>query len=236
MKALGIFCLLLIPLVATGSPSELRANDYCQIASEFRGMTGLEQSEFFLGLKLASIKDCAPELVRKEINNQIGVGSYKMPELNDVENLLIIDYVGSAYDYINRQLISGRSTKITTLFGQALSKLPNYRGVVYHGNQMKMELFRPGMIIAYKGYLSTSFGTDSPQEFSMHWGLNPSTNKEEYYLSGTLFKIHVYNGKDLSDTFNPDEKEVLIPPPSRFKVLGKIREKNLDMIELEQIN
>jgi hypothetical protein len=145
--------------------------------------------------------------------------------LDELENLMVISYVGSGFTFINSIVKNGEikfGGKLIEVMDRGLAKLPNYEGVVYEGNKsVKPNQFKRGSVILFNQYLSTSKFVQTPMDFARP--------------HGTIFKIHVKNGKDLSASYNPYEAEVLMPRGSMFKVIGRTEEEGIEMIELVQL-
>jgi hypothetical protein len=212
---------------------EAPEKDYCALAKEYNAnwrpyyMQAWEGHPEIYNTFLID-EPCTPNKVKDFLASRHLRGDSRV---NVLENFVVHDYVMSGFEYINRYAGDpkiGSRSKFVSLMDSGLSKLPNYRGVVYEGNRNPgLWRLRKGQTIFFHGYLSTSLELKMPKVFA---GYNNDGSQR-----GVVFKIHVKNGKDISHIYNPTEQEVLLPRGSKFRVIGPITEDGIKMIELEQI-
>jgi hypothetical protein len=213
-----------LPVFAGYKPAPER--DYCEYAESLSKLHDrFDLGPFtFLGFRYVQIpEECTKNWVKQNL-----LWSFKYipdSEFDEIEASVLTSYVGSGFRIINRTAISSelsKRNKIIQVMDRALSKIPNYNGIVYEGNRgLDASQFKPGMVLLFKGYLSTSYRWQIATNFAAP--------------KGVIFRIHVKNGKDLSETFNPIEKEILVPRGSRFRVTGFIKKHGIKMVMLEQI-
>ncbi len=213
-----VFLLLTCLLIGAIAEAVLRTSpesDYCVFASEYKllkAFTLKEHSEALNPIKYTL--PCAPETIRAQVRFNMKSWTIMDSRHDELEAFMVTEYIGHGYQYLNhiaKEPRIARESKLIEIMDRALAKLPNHRGWVYAGNRtMKLATFKPGMLIKFRGYFSTSLETVTPVSFA--------TNGDDEM--GVVFKILVKNGKDISRTYNKAEKEILLPRNSVFQVRG----------------
>lgn len=128
------------------------------------------------------------------------------------EGACVVQYTGSAYAVMNKQLRSGKMTaavsEIVRATNAGLKKMPSHSGVVTRGSGNPGDLasyYEVGMVIEERGFTST-------------------TRKSQTSFGGgdIVFKIASRTGKDVSEiSSHKGEQEVLFRSGSRFRVTSK---------------
>jgi ADP-ribosyltransferase exoenzyme len=159
----------------------------------------------------------------------------ELPILTLYEKSLIYKYSSDGYININEELRTSEGKAINSygkLLVKALSKLPNYEGIVYRGaNLAKNELER------YKKALKTNTPIT---EYSF-----VSTSKARLiamaFNGNCLFRIVSKSGKEIDKIAkfgvhgHPDEKEVLFNPNCEFEILAITNETTYTLITMEEL-
>lgn len=152
-------------------------------------------------------------------------------DLDNLELLTILTYTGRLYRYINKGLRDHDEDSpeykkyvpyMQTMQG-GLAKLKDYQNVVYRSMNLSpelLELYKPGEVIEYKAYTSTSRHKDFVEG---KWGK-------------VGFEIHSKRGKYISPFSSWwNEEEVLIQPGAKLRVLEKIPKGDSWRIKLEEV-
>lgn len=143
-------------------------------------------------------------------------------KLSDVEILAIAEYTSSGYKALNAYLRTEHkdsNDRVNKAFAKvlqrALHKLPAEPETVYRYDQMPSAVYSQhveGALVTYKGFTSTSPGT---------W-LSTDPMKTDCLV------ISQKSGRRIDVfSFMSNEREVLIPAGTKFKVLRKVENPNL---------
>ncbi len=216
-----------------GTSEEAPEQDYCEFITSIKELHLFKRAknlnQFVVDIREPAdrtVKNCTKEIAKEFLYESSLI--FKQPYLDDLETLMINMYVGTGFTFLN-SLAKFKDPpvgkKLIEVMDRGLSKLPDHEGIVYSGNPNNLtEDFKPGMVIKFSGYLSTSLNKSVSEVFMRIKG-----NR------GVLFKLHIKTGKDLSQTFNTTEKEVLVPRGSRFKVIAISNDGADRVIEMEQL-
>lgn len=141
-------------------------------------------------------------------------------------------YTGMLYQQMN-QILRGQDANVTTpeaqnairfmsdLAAEGLKKMPKHEGVVYRGTSLPAEdqaQYKPGAVVQDAGFVSTSYAKDS--------AFNGNT---QYVIQS---KKHGVNVEKLSGA--PDEKEILFPPATKFRVLNVENKNGIMTVYMEE--
>jgi hypothetical protein len=161
-----------------------------------------------------------------------------LAEIPDGELMALNDYLTVFYPEMNNALRKGTNVDAwdEEIVGaaSALARLPGHEGRVYRGTMLRpasLERYQPGSIVAEKGFTSTSTDPEVVRTF------NSAVDGERVPVT---FVIENHGaGKDIA-WFAPErdaEDEVLFPPGTRFKVLGREDDPKTGetTIQLEQV-
>jgi hypothetical protein len=151
-------------------------------------------------------------------------GAYN--ELSFEEKVIIYAYSDNYYEDLNEQLRDSKGTKLKP-FGHylrtALSKLPNYVGLVFRGVDMdnsSLQRYQEDAIITEYSFLSTSQDPKIADQFKKN----------------VFFTIFSDTGKVIEKVSKrPIEHEVLFVNNTEFKVLDVTKEGNSTLITMEEI-
>jgi hypothetical protein len=151
-------------------------------------------------------------------------GKKNRGSLSDVEMTALHWYTKYGYDYVNKALWSGDSFKIkhvqpvVAILNGALDKIPPFRGRVTRQtnlSDLQRALHQKGATVSYPAFISTSARGG-------HYVPVDGSNSED------ILEIESRTGRDISRwSTNPEEKEVLFRPGTRFTV-QKVRTEKED--------
>lgn len=159
----------------------------------------------------------------------------KNTALSIYEKAIIYKYSEDGYEGLNDILRTSNGKTVTEfgkLLADALSKLPNYEGLVYR----KVSLTKTELNVYEEGLKNNSTIVETPFL---------STSKARAvamaFTGNCLFRILSKKGKDIETiakygVFNPpNEKEVLFKNNTKFKVLQITREDEHSLITMEEV-
>ncbi|NEO85306.1 MAG: hypothetical protein F6J87_13815 [Spirulina sp. SIO3F2] len=185
----------------------------------------------------------------KKTLNKAEEQAAKDKHLNKDEIAGVCNYTGSRYKRMNALLRGDYKTfeenlqpgetmeealastrQDIELANSSLDKLPAYQGedgkppIVHRGSNLPPEVvdkYEPGQEVTEEAFTSTS------------------TAAESAYQKNTKFEIYSKNGKEIKNYSQyPNEKEVVFPPGTKFKVLEKTTDKDgnvhIKMVEVEE--
>ncbi|MDO4763728.1 MAG: ADP-ribosyltransferase [Flavobacteriaceae bacterium] len=182
------------------------------------------------------------KVFRKNLE-EIGSIAKAFPNI-DIEELNAINlYTGNYYYDINRYLRGRNVTidkrqgftkvfykKIAETIDNGLEKLPKFKGIVYRGANLPMEVidlykeaFKNKGIIVEKAFVSAD--------------LLSSVLKNSHYLGNTKFYITSKNGRIIEkiSKFNFTEKEVLFKSNTKFKITNFVKSEDNYLIVLQEL-
>jgi hypothetical protein len=153
-------------------------------------------------------------------------GLSNLPEvkLTTAEEDAIKDYSGSAYVQLNSHLRAGAPmpsslTDLSSNLSSALSKLPDYKGMVYRGTTLDdaaLAKYVQGKVVTEDAFTSSS--TTRP------------------FPGNTQFTIFSSSGKEISGLSSiPTEDEVLFNKGTHFQVLSKGVKNGVNLIILKEV-
>ena len=165
-----------------------------------------------------------PELARQYSKER----GYSISVLSESEKSAIYSYVGGESYLINDALRRGLSLspgqeEIVKNLDKALDKLPTYQGEVSRSVWLSatdidsyLKQHSEGSTITYSAFTSSTAGSvyNKEAQVQLCWYSN--------------------NGKDMIK-YNPEEREVLYPRNSQFKVVNIFDDKGVIHIEMEEI-
>ena len=159
----------------------------------------------------------------------------ELSQINEFQKAIIFKYTRDGYELVNELLRSSKGKK-NTEFGeflsQALSKLPNYKGIVYRKDYLtSSELAK---------YKRASKRNESIVEYPF-----VSTTKfkpiSEIIPGNTLFIVSSKRGKEIENIVNfgkyniINEEYVLFNFNSSFSVLEVTRQRNYTLIIMDEV-
>ena len=159
----------------------------------------------------------------------------EFPELNLYQKAIIYKYSNDGYETLNeylRAVKDKKNTEFGDLLNSALSRLPNYEGLVYRSvNLTKDELVK----------YSVAFKLNQPISENAFVSTSKSRLIASEYGGNTFFRIYSKTGKGIEKIAKfgmfdpPNEKEVLFKSGRKFKVLEVTQQEIYSLITMEEI-
>ncbi len=146
---------------------------------------------------------------------EFGYGTRNSAKLSKAQTLALFNYTLGYFDTLNPALYAEKLTNdqlaLTRVLDSALAKLPSHKVTVYRGTSKKFKA-KVGSVVEFKAYTSTSTERDVAEGF----------------VRDRLIILKVKTGKDIQDYSNAgNEREILLPRGSKFKVDGVTSEELL---------
>lgn len=180
--------------------------------------------KYLAGLKtgLAGLEDAGA--AGNALDDAGGISNVPQVKLTTAEDDAIKDYSGAAYGQLNSHLrngvpMPGYLSDLSDNLSSALSKLPDYKGMVYRGTNLdpaQVARYVPGQTVTESAFTSSS--TTRP------------------FPGNTQFTIMSSSGKDISGLSSiPNEDEVLFDKGANFKVLSNDTVNGVHRIVLQEV-
>lgn len=160
------------------------------------------------------------EYIEKVRDNDRVKGEMSKYGINEIEAVTLMAYTDALYSYININILNGydnqTANEVSEVIESALSKLPDYKGVVYRGMHIqKDEPF-------YDSILSLSEGDEV--QFPNFSSSSTNERRGRYFSRGVgrsvFLEIESKSGKFIDNlSYFGNENEVLFKRNSKFKVI-----------------
>ena len=153
-------------------------------------------------------------------------------KIRPAETFCVDKYTGDFFVDINYYLRNGGEPKeeffekYRKVMNSALDKLESYKGTVYRGSDLSLEV-----INKYKKAAETG------EPYTENYYLSTSKDREKSFDRNTKYKILSKNGKQIEElSYFSHEKEVLFKEGTQFKILKVyVDEQGFNRIEMEEI-
>ena len=154
-------------------------------------------------------------------------------KIRPAETFCVDKYTGDFFVDINYYLRNGGETKeeffekYRKVMNSALDKLESYKGTVYRGSDLSLEV-----INKYKKAAETG------EPYTENYYLSTSKDREGVFDRNTMYQIKSKNGKQIEElSLFSEEKEVLFKEETKFKINSVYfdEEMNKNVIEMEEI-
>ena len=154
-------------------------------------------------------------------------------KIRPAETFCVDKYTGDFFVDINFYLRNGGEPKEDFLekyrkvMNSALDKLESYKGTVYRGSDLSLEV-----INKYKKAAETG------EPYTENYYLSTSKDREGVFDRNTMYQIKSKNGKQIEElSLFSEEKEVLFKEETKFKINSVYfdEEMNKNVIEMEEI-
>ena len=154
-------------------------------------------------------------------------------KIRPAETFCVDKYTGDFFVDINYYLRNGGEPKeeffekYRKVMNSALDKLESYKGTVYRGADLSLEV-----INKYKKAAETG------EPYTENYYLSTSKDREGVFDRNTMYQIKSKNGKQIEElSLFSEEKEVLFKEETKFKINSVYfdEEMNKNVIEMEEI-
>ncbi len=154
-------------------------------------------------------------------------------KIRPAETFCVDKYTGDFFVDINYYLRNGGEPKeeffekYGKVMNSALDKLESYKGTVYRGSDLSLEV-----INKYKKAAETG------EPYTENYYLSTSKDREGVFDRNTMYQIKSKNGKQIEElSLFSEEKEVLFKEETKFKINSVYfdEEMNKNVIEMEEI-
>lgn len=154
-------------------------------------------------------------------------------KIRPAETFCVDKYTGDFFVDINYYLRNGGEPKeeffekYRKVMNSALDKLESYKGTVYRGSDLSLEV-----INKYKKAAETG------EPYTENYYLSTSKDREGVFDRNTMYQIKSKNGKQIEElSLFSEEKEVLFKEETKFKINSVYfdEEMNKNVIEMEEI-
>jgi hypothetical protein len=184
---------------------------------------------------LITIENYINEHLSKEFDEvKAKIPPYESQILTDHEKTLIYHYTGGGYN-VNEKLLDGKTDVYAKLLSIALSKLPDYKNIVYRGvflSQSSVKAYKNSFadkaILHYPAFMSTTKKRTIAGYFP---GINHNCLMEIISKKGKDIEGVSKFGKHASQ----NEYEVLFNNNSKFRILDLQNDNCFYSIKMEEI-
>ena len=154
-------------------------------------------------------------------------------KIRPAETFCVDKYTGDFFVDINYYLRNGGEPKeeffekYRKVMNSALDKLESYKGTVYRGSDLSLEV-----INKYKKAAETG------EPYTENYYLSTSKNEDTIFDRNTFYEIKSKNGKQIEElSLFSEEKEVLFKEGTKFKINSVYFDEgmNKNVIEMEEI-